>query len=109
MNTGDGTSIDQVISAHAGLVPRLDGRHTCSRIHCGTVFMDRIYTKSFTHLQCSTGDIETIAAKRSCELYTGRFGVTIKPYHADNGIFAEKAFRGEVDESNQKIRMCKKI
>ena len=106
VNAGDGTSIDQVISAHAGLVPRLDGRHTCSRIHCGTVFMDHVYTKSFTHLQCSTGDIETIAAKSSCELYTGSLGVTIKFCHADNGILAEKSFRDEVDESNQKINFC---
>ena len=106
VNPGDGTSIDQVISAHAGLLPRLDSRHTRSRIHCGTVFMDYISTNSFTHLQCSTGGIETIAAKRSYELYTGSFSVTIRSYHADNCIFAEKVFRDDIDESKQKIFFC---
>ena len=30
----------------------------------------------------------------------------VKAYHADNGIFAEKAFRDEVDNSNQIITYC---
>ena len=106
VNPGDRTSIDQIIYVHAVLVPRLDGRHTRSQIHYGTVFMDHVSTNSFTHLQYSTGGIETISAKRTHELYAGSFGVTIKSYHADNGIFAEKAFRDEVDESNKKITFC---
>ena len=105
VNPGDGTSIDQIISAHAGVVPRLDGRYTRSRIHCHTVFMNYVSTNSFTHLQCST-DIETIAANRSYELYAGIFGVTIRSYHTNNGIFTEKAFRDDINESNQKMIFC---
>ena len=30
----------------------------------------------------------------------------VKAYHADNGIFAEKAFRDEVNNSNQIITYC---
>ena len=54
-----------MISAHPGLVPSMDGGHTRDRIHCGTVFFDKVSTLSFTHLQCSTGGIETVAAKHS--------------------------------------------
>ena len=93
VNPGDGISIDQVISAHAGLVPRLDGRHTRSRIHCGTVFMDHISANSFRHLQYSTAGIKTIAAKRSYELYAGSFGVTIKSYHVEN-VFLQRNLLG---------------
>ena len=106
VNLDDGTSVDQVISAHTGLVPRIDGQHTHSRIHYGTVFMDHISINSFTHLQCSTGGIETIAAKRLYELYAGSFGVTFKSWHTDNVVFSEKLFCGEVEESNQKITFC---
>ena len=106
VNLGNGTYIDQVFSAHAGLVSQMDGRHTRSRIHCGTVFFDQVSSLSFTHLQYSTGDIDTIAAKRSYELFTGIFGVIVKAYHADNGIFAENFFRDEVSESNQVITYC---
>ena len=70
----------------------MDGRHTRSRIHCGTVFMDYISSNSFTHLQRSTGGIGTVAAKLSYELYAGSFGVNIKCYHTDNDIFGGERF-----------------
>ena len=63
INPGDCASIEQVISAYPVLVPRIDGRHSRDRIDCGTVFFDNVSTLSFTHLQCSTGGIETIVAK----------------------------------------------
>ena len=106
VNLGGGTSIDQIISVRVGRVPRMDGRYIRSRIHCGTVFMDHVSTNSFTHLQYSTSGIETITAKRSYELYADSFEVIIRSYHADNGIFAEKDFRDEINESNQKISFC---
>ena len=65
--------------------------------------MDHISTNSFTRLQCFTDDINTIAVKRSYELYAGSFGVNVKSWHTDNGIFAEKAFRDEFKVSNQTI------
>jgi hypothetical protein len=33
-------------------------------------------------------------------------GVTVKAYHADNGIFAEQLFRDEVNSSQQRISFC---
>ena len=95
-----------MISAHPGLVPRIDGCHSRDRIHCGTVFYDNVSTLSFTYLQYSTGGIEIIAAKQSYENFAGSFGVMVKVYHANNGIFAEKGFRDEVDAPNQIITYC---
>ena len=103
VNPGDCISIDQVISVHPSLVPRIDGHHSRDRIHHGTVFFDNVSTLSLTHLQCSTGGIKTIAAKQSYENCAGSFEIMVKAYHADNGIFAEKSFRDEVAASNQII------
>jgi hypothetical protein len=33
-------------------------------------------------------------------------GVTVKHYHADNGIFADNKFREEVRESKQTLSFC---
>ena len=69
-----------MISAHPGIVPRMDGRHTRDRTHCGTVFFDNVSTLSFIYLQCSIDGIETIAAKHSYENFAGSFGVIVKAY-----------------------------
>ena len=52
-------------------------------------------------------DIEqNINAKVSFEKLASTYGVTVKQYHADNGIFACKGFRDVITESNQKITFC---
>jgi hypothetical protein len=103
---GDRTSIDHVISAQPGLVPRMDGRHTRDRINSGCVFFDHISGHSYTHLQTSVDNDQTIAAKRGYEQLADSHGVKVKAFHADNGIFAEKAFRDEVSSNNQTITYC---
>ena len=84
----------------------MDDRYTRSQIHCGAAFMDHTSSNSFTHLQCLTGDIETIAVNRSYELYVDSFVVTITSYHVCNSFLAKKSFRNEVNEFNQKINVC---
>ena len=103
---GDATSIDHIISAQPGLVPRMDSKHTKDRITAGCVFFDHVTNHSYTHLQTSADNEQTIEAKRAYERYALTHGVTLKRFHADNGIFAEKAFRDEIDQSNQKITYC---
>lgn len=84
----------------------MDDRYTRSQIHYGAAFMDHTSSNTFTHLQCLTGGIETISVNRSYELYVDSFGVTIRSYHVCNSFLAEKSFRNEVNESNQKINVC---
>mmetsp|Transcript_17455 Transcript_17455/g.16919 ORF Transcript_17455/g.16919 Transcript_17455/m.16919 type:complete len:109 (-) Transcript_17455:200-526(-) len=89
------------MSSQKGLVRRIDVWHTRDRITCGTVFFDNMSCFSYTHLQCSTGGDETIAAKRSCDFFVRNFDIAVWSCHADNGIFAEKQFRDEVSVPNQ--------
>jgi hypothetical protein len=103
---GAKVSIDHVISAQPGLVPRLDGRHTRDRINSGCVFFDHYSGYSYTHLQTSVDNDQTLAAKLGFERLAASHGVDIKAFHADNGIFAEKVFRDDVSNSNQTISYC---
>ena len=103
---GDTTSIDHVISAQPGLVPRIDGRHSKARITAGCVFIDHASRFSYTHLQTSVDNEQTIEAKLGYERYAKSFGVTLKAFHSDNGVFAEKAFLDQLDDAGQSITFC---
>ena len=99
--------MDHIISAQPGLVPRMDSKHTKERITAGCVFFDNVTGHSYTHLQTSVDNTQTIEAKRAYERYAASHGVTLKRFHADNGIFAEKSFRNEIDIApGQSITYC---
>ena len=46
---------------------------------------------------------ETILMKRNFERFAHTFGVRVKKYHSDNGIFASREFREEARLQNQEI------
>ena len=104
---GDATSMDHVISAQPGLVPRMDSKHTRERISSGCVFFDHVSGLSYTHMQTSCDNEQTIEAKHAYERFATIHGVKLKRFHADNGIFAENAFREVIAESpGQSITYC---
>ena len=103
---GDRTSIDHVISAQPGLVPRLDGRHTRDRITAACVFFDHVSGLSYSHMQTSVDNEQTVEAKAAYEQFADKHGVRVKAYHADNGVFAEEAFRDDVKVNLQSITYC---
>lgn len=103
---GSTTSIDHVISAQPGLVPRLDGRHTRDRINAGCVFIDHYSGLSYTHLQTSVDNEQTLQAKLGYERFAASHGVKLQSFRTDNGVFAEKFFRDNVSESSQTISYC---
>jgi hypothetical protein len=103
---GDATSIDHVISHQPGLVPRMDGRHTKDRINSACVFIDHVSGLSYSHLQTSVDNVQTLQAKRGYEQFAKSHGVTVKSFCADNGVFAEKGFTDHVKKCNQSISFC---
>ena len=44
-----------------------------------------------------------LAGKSPFEIWADKFGVKIKWYHADNGIFPKQYFRSEIEDSKQTI------
>ena len=103
---GDCVSIDHLISAQPGLIPRLSGKHTQERICAAVIFKDHFSDFSYCHLMTACNLEETIAAKRAFEKHASTYGVSIKHYHADNGHFACQGFRDEVSFSGQRISFC---
>ena len=84
----------------------MDGRHTRDRINSACVFIDHVSGLCYSHLQTSVDTAQTIAAKKGYEIYAKSHGVDVRNYHADNGIFATKGFRDEVNDCNQNISYC---
>ena len=103
---GKCTSIDQIVSAQPGLVPRMSGCHTRDRITAATCFFEYKSSFGYTHLCTSTDQEQTLISKAAYEKLADTHGVQIEAYHADNGRFAEKGFREAVANSNQTITFC---
>jgi hypothetical protein len=95
---GDITSVDQMISSTPGLVAQITGNLTTKRYTCTTIFVDQASRLGYIHLQKSNSAAETLEGKQAWEAYAQSHGITIKAYHADNGIFKD----------NKWVNKCKK-
>ena len=84
---GDKVSVDQMVSPTPGLVAQMTGILTTKRYRYATVYIDQASRMGFTYLQKTSSAEETIQSKRAFEAFAKNRGVTIKSYHADNGIF----------------------
>ena len=71
-----------------------------------TVFVDHFSHLLFVHLQQGATAEETIEAKNVFERYARNYGVTVKHYHADNGIFESNKFQEAVKHSGQNLTFC---
>jgi hypothetical protein len=68
---------------------------------CSTLFVDHASGKLFNFCQYSTNANETISGKRCLESLARQEGITVKEYHADNGIFASNVFKEDCDSLHQ--------
>lgn len=103
---GECVSVDQLITKTPGLVPQTTGRLTKARYTVATIFVDHASDLDYVYLQESTNAMETIEAKQEFERFCQQHGVRVKHYHADNGIFASRAFREEVQRCGQTLSFC---
>ncbi|MDA3833359.1 MAG: reverse transcriptase domain-containing protein [Spirochaetales bacterium] len=103
---GECVSVDQLISGVPGLVGQTTGRLTTSRYRVATIFVDHYSDLDYVHVQESTSAEDTIEGKRKFEQFCFERGVKVQHYHADNGIFASRGFREEVQRCGQKLTFC---
>ena len=103
---GAKVSVDQLVVAQPGLVPRISGKHTIQRICGATGFFDNYTGYSYSSLQTSLNGDQTLEAKHAFESHAASCGVKIERYRADNGRFAEKSFRDDVRNAKQEIDYC---
>jgi hypothetical protein len=103
---GECVSVDQLDATIPGLIAQLKGIPTVKRYRCATVFVDHYSRLSYVYLQQILSSEDTIKAKTAFEMYASTYGVKILHYHADNGRFADSAFRQDLERNNQTISFC---
>lgn len=103
---GECVSVDQLESSTEGFYGQNKGKLTNKRYKYATVFVDHYSRYTYVHMQETLSSADTIKAKEAFEAKAQEYGVTITHYHADNGRFADNAFRSHVSQSGQTITFC---
>lgn len=103
---GDGTSVDQIVSAQPGLVPIMDGEHTSNRIWGATTFCDHVSNFVYVHLMRNFTMDETLLAKKAYEKLLHQSGHEVRAYHGDNGRFKDAGWVKDCNEKAQKQTLC---
>ena len=94
-------SVDQMVSPTPGLVAQVTGTLTTARYKYATVFIDHTTDFSYVYLQKSATAHETIEAKSAFERQAMEQGVTVKHYHADNGVFRSNLWAENCSQKGQ--------
>ena len=87
-------------------MPRIDGRHSKEQVIAGCAYVDHASRLSYTQLQTSVDNDQTIEAKEGYKRFAKSHGVILKLFHSDNGMFAKKVFCDNLDASSQTIIYC---
>ena len=103
LQPGDCFSMDQYESSVKGRLPHTRGREASRSRYCGgTIFYDHASTKLFARHQHSLAATHTVNAKRDVEREcVALYGVRVKKYHTDNGVFKSREFEAEIDRVEQ--------
>ena len=96
-------SVDQLVSPTPGLVAQMTGFMTKKRYRYATVYVDQATSLGFVFLQKTATVEETLQGKRAFERYAINRGVTIRAYHADNGIFKAHGWVNACYEQGQDL------
>jgi transposase InsO family protein len=99
---GDIVSVDQLVSSTPGLIACLHGGQPTHERYLGsTVFVDQGSDFSYIFHHTTLNSAQTVKAKQAFETEAKRHGVTIKHYHADNGLFRTKLFMEDIAKKGQ--------
>ncbi len=98
---GSCVSVDHYMSSVMGRLPHTFGREWIG-YSCGTLFVNHASGKLFNFCQYSTNAVETISSKHRLEFLAQQERISIKKYHADNGVFALNAFKEDCAWSDQR-------
>lgn len=101
LQPGEVVSVDQLKSPTPGLIAQMTGRLTTRRYEYATVYVDQASRFGFIYLQKSATADETLEGKKLFEKYAQDQGITIKSYHADNGIFKANKWVANCQENRQ--------
>jgi hypothetical protein len=104
LKPGDHISIDQCVSSIPGRLSHTFGKEAKkNKLTGGTIFADHATGHVFIYNQVSARAGENLVGKKKYERLALDSGVSIQTYHADNGIFATKAFKAHCDYKGQEL------
>lgn len=103
---GSLTFADQMISTTPGLIAQSTGKLTNRRFRAATVFVDSYSDFTYVHLQEDLTMDSTLDSKLAYEKCALSFGVQVQGYHADNGRFADTAWKESCDKLRQRFSYC---
>ena len=98
--------MDALTSSTPGIIPQISGVLTSDRFWAATVFVNHATSYMYIHLQRGQNLIKFIEDKEEYERMSATFGIRVKKFHTDNGIFAEEGFKSDVPNNNQTISYC---
>ena len=101
LKPGEVVAVDQLVSPTVGFIAQLTGVLTTQRYRYATVYVDQATRYGYVYLQKSASAEETLQSKKAFEQHASSMGVSIKGYHADNGIFRAKAWMNNCNQSHQ--------
>ena len=101
LKPGDKVAVDQLVSPTPGLIAQMTGRLTTKRYKYATVYVDIASRYGYVHLQKSADAEETVQGKRIFEAHLQSYGVVVKAYHADNGVFRAHKWVNSCREKQQ--------
>jgi hypothetical protein len=101
---GQCVSVDHYISKTRGRLPHTQGKEAEHRQYQGgTIFCDHMSNYISVQHQVLINGSETVKSKTRFEREAQTFGVQIKSYHADNGIFKSAEFVESLESRSQPI------
>jgi transposase InsO family protein len=104
LKPGDHVSLDQYVSSVPGRLAHTYGKEKkLDKLTGGTIFVDNTTGHVFIYNQVSASASETLIGKKKYERLALDSGVSVQTYHADNDIFATKAFRAHCDYKGQEL------
>jgi hypothetical protein len=98
---GECVSVDVMVSATQGLIAQISGFLTRQRYKYCVVFVDHYSDFTYTHMMRTQTAVEAVQAKHAFEAFARAHDITVKHYHADNGIFAAKLWKEDCLEGKQ--------
>ena len=103
LKPGDLTSVDMMVSPNPGLIAQMASLLTRKRYRHATVHADQASRLGFVYLQTDSTVESTVKGKEAYERFAQSHGVTIRGYHADNGIFRAKGWVKHCNDNRQAL------
>jgi hypothetical protein len=96
-------SVDMLTSPTPGFIAQMTGTPTYRRYLHTAVYVDQATGYGFVWLQKSISEEETLEGKLAFERHCRSINVTVRHYHADNGIFASNGWKQSCANERQTL------